>query len=64
MSKEDQIKRLYRRAFAEYQAVALWNLKEREDPTADSALVVARALRKEGDISARRLAAQIEELCR
>jgi len=55
---------LYRRAFAEYGARALWNKREIETPTPADALVVARALRVEGNREARRLAEQIERACR
>ena len=54
---------LYRRAFAEYGTRALWNKRLLEEPTPDDALVVARALRIEGDREARRLAEQIEQAC-
>ena len=55
--------RLYRRAFAEYGTQALWNKRMLEDPTPEDALVVARALRIEGDRAARRIAEQIESIC-
>ncbi len=55
---------LYRRAFAEYSARALWNMRPVENPDHDDALVVARALRLEGDMQARFLAEQIEQACR
>jgi len=55
---------LYRRAFADYGAQALWNLRAFETPTPEDALVVARALRVEGDMSARFLAEEIERVCR
>ncbi len=55
---------LYRRAFAEYGAQALWNKRMLEEPTPDDALVIARALRIEGDREARKLAEQIEKACR
>ena len=55
---------LYRRAFAEYGTQALWNKRMLEEPTPDDALVVARALRIEGDCDARRLAEQIDQACR
>ena len=55
---------LYRRAFAEYGALALWNVRSFEAPTPEDALVVARALRMEGNLGARRLAEQIEQACR
>jgi len=55
---------LYRRAFAEYKAQALWNMRVFDSPTLEDALVVARALRIEGDMQARSLAEQIERVCR
>ncbi len=54
---------LYRRAFAEYGTHALWNLRSLETPSYEDALVVARALRIEGDLAARRLAEYIEQAC-
>jgi hypothetical protein len=54
---------LYHRAFAEYGTRALWNKRLLEAPTPEDALVVARALRIEGDREARRLAEQIERAC-
>jgi len=59
-----QILALYRQAFREFGVRALWNKRRLDDPTPDDALVVARALRIEGDRAARRLAEQIEQLCR
>jgi hypothetical protein len=56
--------RLYRQAFAEYGARALWNIRAFDQPTSEDALVVARALRIEGNREARRLAEQIEQACR
>jgi hypothetical protein len=55
---------LYRRAFAEYRARALWNMRELADPTPEDALVVARELRVEGNVQARLLAEEIERACR
>jgi hypothetical protein len=55
---------LYRRAFAEYGTRALWNKRLLEEPAPEDALVVARALRIEGDREARRLAELIEQACR
>jgi hypothetical protein len=55
---------LYRRAFAEYGTLALWNMRSFEVPTPEDALVVARTLRIEGNLQARRLAEQIEQACR
>ena len=54
---------LYRRAFAEYGTQALWNKRLLDAPTPEDALVVARALRIEGDREARHLAEQIERAC-
>jgi len=54
---------LYRRAFAEFRARALWNKRQIEHPTKEDALVVARALRIEGDRAARQLAEDIERAC-
>ena len=55
---------LYRRAFAEFGVRALWNKRCLEAPTFEDGLVVARALRTEGDRNARRLAEEIERVCR
>jgi len=55
---------LYRRAFAAYGTHALWNKRVIDNPTSEDALVIARALRIEGDREARRLAEQIEQACR
>jgi hypothetical protein len=60
----ETFKSLYRRAFAEYGTQALWNKRMLEQPTAEDALVVARALRIEGDRAARKLAEEIERACR
>ena len=55
---------LYRKAFEQFGARALWNKRVLDDPTPEDALVIARALRIEGDRQARRLAEQIEQACR
>jgi hypothetical protein len=55
---------LYRQAFEQFGARALWNKRVLDKPTPDDALVIARALRIEGDRQARRLAEQIEQACR
>ena len=62
--QRDDFASLYRRAFAEYGVIALWNKRLLEDPTPGDALVVARALRIEGNREARFLAEQIEQACR
>lgn len=60
----DNFANLYRRAFAQYGAQALWNKRMLEEPTQEDALVIARSLRIEGDREARKLAEQIEKACR
>lgn len=55
---------LYKTAFDKYGARALWNKRLLDAPTQEDALVVARALRIEGDREARRLAEQIEQASR
>lgn len=55
---------LYRRAFAEHGARALWNIKQFDNPTNEQALAIVRQLRTEGDMSARRLAERIEKAAR
>ena len=64
MKPMGELRRLYERAFSEYGTHALWNKRRVEDPTPEDALVVARALRVEGDLAARRLAEEIERACR
>ena len=63
-SESEILASLYRRAFAEYGTHALWNKRMLEQPTPEDALVIARALRIEGDRQARKLAEQIEKACR
>ena len=55
---------LYRRAFDQYGTHALWNKRFLDNPQPDDALVIARALRIEGDLGARKLAEEIEQACR
>lgn len=55
---------LYRRAFAEFGAVALWNLNALPEPSQHQAMAVARALREHGNLKARKLAEDIEAACR
>jgi hypothetical protein len=62
--QRDDFASLYRRAFAQYGTHALWNKRALEKPTREDALVIARALRIEGDREARYLAEQIEQACR
>ena len=63
MTEPDDLAALYRLAFAEYATRALWNKRPVGRPTPADALVVARALRVEGDRAARRLAERIEKAC-
>ena len=63
-STKEEIVGLYRRAFAEFGARALWNIREFEDPTVGQVLAITRQLRTEGDMNTRRLAEQIEEAAR
>jgi hypothetical protein len=55
---------LYRLAFSEYGVRALWNMRPIEDPTPADALAITKALRTHGGMEGRRLAEQIERLCR
>ena len=55
---------LYRRAFQEFGAAALWSSKPVADPTPADALAITHSLRVEGNLSARLLAEQIEQACR
>lgn len=64
MTEQEDLASLYRRAFSEYGTQALWNKRMLDQPNAEDALVVARALRIEGDRQARSLAERIERACR
>ncbi len=55
---------LYRRAFEQFGARALWSSKAVPEPTPEDALAITRSLRVEGNLAARRLAEQIEKACR
>ena len=54
---------LYRRAFEDFGASALWSSRPVRDPTPADALAITRSLRVEGNMQARRLAEQIEKAC-
>jgi len=60
----DDLATLYRRAFEDFGASALWSSRPVPDPTPADALAITRTLRVEGDLRARRLAEQIEQACR
>jgi hypothetical protein len=64
MPAPDEVVRLYRQAFAEYGAVALWSSRPIPEPSVAAALAITESLRVEGDRSARKLAERIEGLCR
>jgi hypothetical protein len=61
---QPDIATLYRRAFEEFGPSALWSSRPVPDPTAADALAITYSLRVEGDLNARRLAEQIEQVCR
>ena len=52
---------LYRHAFEAFGSRALWNIKEFDQPTVSQVQAITRQLRTEGNMSARRLAEQIEK---
>ncbi len=60
----EELVSLYRQAFRDFGTHALWNKRMLDAPQPEDALVVARALRIEGNLAARRLAEQIEQVCR
>jgi hypothetical protein len=62
--QQEDFASLYRRAFKEYGASALWSSRPVPNPTRADALAITRSLRVEGDLNARRLAEQIEKACR
>jgi hypothetical protein len=55
---------LYQRAFDDFGSIALWNKARLADPSPEHALVIARALRTEGNRLARALAEEIETAAR
>ena len=54
---------LYRRAFEEFGASALWSSKPVPNPTAADALAITHSLRVEGNRETRKLAEKIEQAC-
>ncbi len=64
MTRPADFASLYRRAFEEFGASALWSSRAVPDPTPADALAITYTLRVEGDLKARRLAEQIEQACR
>lgn len=63
ITQDDDFVSLYRSAFKDFGGRALWNVRELEDPRTEDALVIARYLRVEGNLAARRLAERIEKAC-
>jgi len=63
-TSQREFETLYHRAFAEHKLRALWNVREFEHPSPEQAMTITRNLRVEGDLSARRLAEEIERACR
>ncbi len=57
------LRALYRRAFAEFGALALWSSRPVPEPTVADALAITESLRVEGNLAARALAEQIEKAC-
>lgn len=62
-TQSDDLVSLYRRAFEDFGASALWSSRPVRNPTPEDALAITRSLRVEGDMRARRLAEQIEQAC-
>ena len=60
----DDIVGMYRLAFKTFGSRALWNIKQFDQPTKSQVLANTRQLRTEGNMSARRLAEQIETAAR
>jgi hypothetical protein len=60
----DAVARLYQQAFREFGAQALWSRRPSATPTIAQALVIADALRREGNLRSRKLAVEIEQACR
>jgi len=46
----DELESLYIRAFQQYGARALWNMRPVDDPTARDALAITQSLRTYGDM--------------
>ena len=62
--KSQDFVQLYRHAFSEYGTQALWNMRAIENPSPADALAITRALRTHGGMGGRRVAEEIESLCR
>jgi hypothetical protein len=55
---------LYRQAFRDFGAQALWSRRASAEPTIAQALAIAENLRRDGNVRSRALAIQIEQACR
>ena len=60
----EAVARLYLQAFCEFGAQAFWSRRPSAPPTIAQALVIADALRREGNLQSRKLAVEIEQACR
>jgi hypothetical protein len=60
----ESVAELYRQAYREFGARSLWSRRASDHPTIAQALLVAESLRRDGDMTTRRLAARMEEACR
>jgi hypothetical protein len=60
--RKARLRALYARAFDEFGARALWNMRRFDEPAADGVLAMTRQLRIEGNLAARLLAEEIEAL--
>ena len=63
-TQPDDFVSLYRSAFKDFGARALWSMRALDDPTPADALAITQALRTHGGMDGRRLAERIERLCR
>jgi hypothetical protein len=59
-----EIQAIYRQAFRDFGAIALWNIRPVGAPSPADALAITPALRTHGRMEGRRLAERIEALCR
>ena len=63
-TEPEDLGNLYHRAFNDYGTRALWNMRPVGDPTPADAMAITKALTTHGGMDGRRLAEQIERLCR
>lgn len=56
-------KTLYAEAFDRFGVVALWSMTRKENPTPEQALALCETLRRQGDMSAWRLADRLAKAC-